>query len=211
VWATRTAFGVLGGRGPRGAIRERVAIARADLSRAGDDQHLRNMAQQRIGRLLGLGAVIRVGAASDLARDELRMRTEAAVTAARLALEEGVVPGGGAAFAGCAQAIGRARLPGQAAIAATLLAEALLAPMRRIARNAGCADAGRMVDQARRGAPEMTFDVLRGAWVDAWQAGLVDPLAVARTALEVSASTARVALSTGALVRRHQVPPPPGR
>jgi chaperonin GroEL len=69
-WATRQAFGFLGGRGSRAAIRQRVAEARAELRRVGNDRHLHNMTQQRIGKLLGLGAVVRVGAATPLARDE---------------------------------------------------------------------------------------------------------------------------------------------
>jgi chaperonin GroEL len=210
-WATRQAFGVLGGRGSRSGIRDRVAAARAELGRAGDDQHVRKMTQQRIGRLLGLGAVIRVGAASDLAREELRLRVEAAVGSARLALEEGVVAGGGAALVACAQSLRCWRSTDEEARAATFLADALLAPMRTIVRNAGYVETGSILDEAARRGPRMTFDVLRGEWVDAWQAGLLDPLAVVRTAVDVSVSVARSAMRTEVLVRRRQAPPPPGR
>lgn len=210
-WATRHAFGVVGGRGSRNAIRDRVAVARADAIRAADDHDARTIAQERIGRLLGLGAVIRVGAASDIARDELRARTESAVTAARLALEHGVVPGGGMALVRCATAVRRAGLEGDAAVAATIMADALQAPMRTIVRNSGCAEPECIVAEAGLRGPHMAFDVLRCEWVDAVEGGLLDPLAVVRTALEVSASVARVALTTGALVRRNQVAPPAGR
>ena len=94
-----------GRRGSRAAIRQRVAEARAELSRVGDDRHLQNMTQQRIGKLLGLGGSGPLGAATPLARDELVLRTEAAVTAARLSLREGVVTGGGAALVACAETI----------------------------------------------------------------------------------------------------------
>ena len=208
VWATRGAFGVLGGRGTRAGIRARVAEARAALGRAGDDQHVRRMTQLRIGRLLGLGAVIRVGAASDPAREELRLRAEAAVGAARLALEEGVVAGGGAALVACAHTLRCAR---SADPAARSLADALEAPMRTIVRNAGYVEPGAILDEAGRRGPRMTFDAARGEWVDAWQAGLLDPLAVVRTAVEVGLSAARGVLRAEVLVRRRQVPPPPGR
>ena len=210
-WATRQAFGVVGGRGSRAAVRQRVAEARAELSRAADDRHLRNMAQLRIGKLLGLGAVVRVGAATPLARNELLLRAEAGVTAARLALQEGVVPGGGAALVACGAALRARQLTGDEGIASAILAGALSAPMRTIARNAGFAEPSAIVEQAgQRGLP-WTFDVVRGTWVDAWQAGLVDPVAVMRTALITSVSAACAAMTTGALVRKRQSLPPAGR
>lgn len=210
-WATRQAFGVVGGRGARGPIRQRVAEARAELSRVGGDRHLRSMTQQRIGKLLGLGAVVRVGAATPLAREELLWRAEAGVTAARLALQEGVVPGGGAALVACGAALRAGRLAGDEGVATTILADALSTPMRTIARNAGFGEPGAIIEQARRRGPPWTFDVVRGIWVDAWQTGLVDPLAVTRTALVTSVSMACAAMTTGALVRRRQTPPPAGR
>jgi chaperonin GroEL len=211
VWATRTAFGIVGGRGSRSAIRQRVAEARAELSRLGYDPRPRTMIQQRIGRLDGLGALIRVGAATPLERDELLMRTEAAVTAARLAMQNGVVPGGGAALVGCAAAVRRGRSTGDEGAASAILARALCAPMRTIAHNAGWRESGAIVEQARRHGPGWTFDAVRGSWVDACQAGLVDPLVVVRTALETSVSAALTAATTGAMVRRRQSRPPAGR
>jgi chaperonin GroEL len=133
------------------------------------------------------------------------------VTAARLALEEGVVPGGGAALVGCAQSIRCARFSTDVAIAPSVLAESLLAPMRTIAHNAGCADPAYIVHQARRRAPNVAFDVVHGRWVDPYPAGLLDPLPITRTAFEVSVSLARLVVTTGALVRRRQVAPPAGR
>ncbi|MBV9174120.1 MAG: chaperonin GroEL [Chloroflexi bacterium] len=209
-WATRAAFGVLGGRGSRAAVRERVAIVQAERARAAGDLNARSMAQQRIARLLGLGAVIRVGAASDLEREEIRVRTEAAITTTRLALEEGVVAGGGAALVACAEAVRACRLSGDAGVAAEVLAGALEAPMRTIVRNAGF-EAEPLVAVARRCAPGRAFDVVRNTWVEPQAMGLVDPLAVLRAALEASVSISRTAMSTEVLVRRRQVAPPPGR
>jgi chaperonin GroEL len=210
-WATRQAFGIVGGRGGRGALRERVAEARAELSRLGRDPHRRKTLQQRIGRLDGLGALIRVGAATPLERDELLMRTEAAVTAARLALQSGVVPGGGSALLACATAIEARPLTDDDRVAGALLARALCAPMRTIAFNAGWREPGAIVDEARRRGPDWSFDVVRGSWLRFDQAALVDPLAVVQTALETSISAACTAATTGALVRRRQPAPPAGR
>jgi len=83
--------------------------------------------------------------------------------------------------------------------------------MRTIARNAGVGEPSAIVAEARRRGPSWTFDVVRGTWVDAWDAGVLDPLAVVRTALEASVSVARTAMTTGALVRGRQTPPPAGR
>jgi chaperonin GroEL len=210
-WATRKAFGIVGGRGSRSAIRQRVAEARAELSRLEHDPQARKMIQQRIGRLDGLGALIRVGAATPIERDALLARVEASVTAARLAMVDGVVPGGGAALAACAARLRSRRLAADDGVASAILARALCAPMRTIAYNAGWREPGAIVDEAERRGQPWTFDVVRGAWVDAWQAGLVDPLVVVRTALETSVSAACTAATTGALVRRRQATPPPGR
>jgi chaperonin GroEL len=192
-WATRKAFGIAGGRGSRAAIRQRVAEARADLQRLGPEPQPRKVVQERIGRLVGLGAVIRVGAATALEREELLLRTDAAVTCARLALDDGVVPGGGAALVACAGALQRRRLTGDDGVAAAVMARALI------------------VEEARQRGPQWTFDVVKGAWVDAWQTGLVDPLVVPRTALQTSVSAACTAATTGVLIRRRQTAPPAGR
>jgi chaperonin GroEL len=201
---------VLGGRGTRDAVRERVAIIRAEGARAAGDVSAHTTAQQRIARLLGLGAVIRIGAASEMEREELRLRTEAAVTSTRLAIEEGVVAGGGAAMVACAEAVRACRLAGDAGVAAGMLANALEAPMRCIVDNAGF-EAPPLIDTARRRAPQQAFDVVRRRWVEPYASGLVDPVALPRAALEASVSISRTALATAVLVRRRQVAPPPGR
>jgi hypothetical protein len=100
------------------------------------------LAAARTWRLLGLGALIRVGAASELVREVLWLRTEAAVSAVRAALEEDVVAGGGAALVVCARAVRACPGGDDDAVAARVLAEALLQAMRTILRNAGCAERG---------------------------------------------------------------------
>ena len=102
---TQTNFGILGGHGEKAAIRERISAAKRELRAVDDDDWTRERIRERIGKLAGLAAVIKVGAATASERDELKLRVEAAVTSARAAVQDGVVPGGGAALLACAAAV----------------------------------------------------------------------------------------------------------
>lgn len=204
-WATRHGFGLVGGGGGKGAIRQRIGEAKNELKAVGDDDYVRDKIKERIGKLAGAAAVIRVGAPTKVDRDELKFRIEAAVTSARSALQEGVVPGGGAAFLTCAPALEALALEARAdeAVGIKALAEALAEPMRAIVENAGF-DPSPIVHEARRRGPGWTFDVVRGEWVEARAGGLVDPLPVTLTALEASVSSATMALTTDVLVRHRK-------
>lgn len=201
-WATRHAFGILGGRGAKEAIRARARAVRAELDRA-DDESARKRIRERIGKLTGAAAIVQVGAATQRAQEELKARIEAAAAATRAALAEGAVAGGGAALVGCTPALDRlaAGLPGPEALGVRALRAALLEPLRAIVENAGLS-AAPIVHAALERGPGWTFDVLRRAWVDPWTAGIVDPLPVVRTALETSVSVARTALKAEVVVHR---------
>lgn len=201
-WVTGSAFGILGGQGGKGAIRQRIAEAKEALREVADDTYLRATLQERIGKLAGAAAIIRVGAPVPAARADLQLRIEAAVTAARAALREGVVAGGGAAFVACAPALEAlaGRLVADEALGVRILARALAEPMRTIAENAGV-DPGPVVHEARERGAVWTFDAVGLTWVEAWDAGILDPLAVALAALETSASAATMALTTEVLIR----------
>jgi chaperonin GroEL len=201
VWATRQAFGVIGGRGDRAAVRQRVAEVRAELAAGRDDPYLREKARERLAKLTGTGASIQVGAPTRRSQQLLRQRIEATLTTTRLALEEGVVPGGGGALLACARLLERSASSGEAEAGVGLLARALTAPARVLARNAGF-DGRALVQQGRGQSAGAAFDVLQGAWVDARATGLVDPVGVTRTALETAVSTAATALTAEALIRR---------
>jgi chaperonin GroEL len=201
VWATRSAFGVLGGRGERAAIRRRLAEAKAEAVAVRDDRYLYDKIQERIGKLAGTAAVVRVGAPTTAAREDLRLRVEAAAAAARLALAQGVVPGGGAALLACAQVLEEAASADTRAVGLRVLARALAEPMRVIVGHAGY-DACAVVAEGRRRGPGWTFDVVRGAWVEAWPSGLVDAAAVVAAALEASVGGACASLSVEGLIRR---------
>jgi chaperonin GroEL len=203
-WATKFAFGILGGQGSKGAIRQRIGEARAELKTIKDDEYTTNKIKERVGKLMGAAAIIRVGAPTKSDQAELKFRVEAAVTAARAALQEGVVPGGGAAFVACLPALEALKLSGDEAVGLKILGRALTEPMRAIAENAGL-DPSPIVHEARQRGAGWTFDVVGKQWVQARQAGIIDPLSVVLTALETSVSAATMALTTDVLVR-HKKP-----
>jgi chaperonin GroEL len=199
-WVTHSHFGILGGRGEKAAVRERIKLVKQALrATSEDDQWSRERVKERIGKLSGLAAQIKVGAATASTRDELKLRVEAAVTSARAAVLDGVVPGGGAALAGCASAVADLGLSGDEATGARILARALAEPMRTLARNAGL-DPGAIVAEASRRGPGWTFDVVESRWADAWQAGILDPLPVTTAALEAAVSAANAALTSDVLI-----------
>lgn len=202
-WVTSSTFGILGGVGAKGAIRQRIGEVKADLrALPKDEESSRTVLQERIGKLAGAAAIIRVGAVTQTEQAEMKLRIEAAVTTARTALREGVVAGGGAALVGCIPALERlkAELSGDEAYGVEVLIRALSAPMRAIARNAGH-DPRSLAPQARELGEGWTFDVLTGEWVSAWESGIVDPLSVMLTVLETSVSAATMALTTDVLIR----------
>ena len=170
------------GAGARGAGR--------DSGQVRDNPAQRRLLEKRLANLSGVAALVRVGGATDAEREERRLRVEAAMRSGRLALQEGVVPGGGAALIGCAEA-----LPRRTA-AERVLQRALASPLRTIARLAGfdpSADrrAGALPPRSglRRDAPDL-------------EPALVDPYAVVAAAVEASVSAAATAISADAVVRR---------
>lgn len=207
-WATADSFCILGGRGDKASVRLRIAALKSLLRETDqDDDRTRRDLRERIGKLAGTAAVLYIGAPTEAARAETRMRVEAAVQAAQAALNRGAVPGGGAALLACAPAVERlaAELDADAAVGARLLTRALVAPIRTIAANAGIEASTLFTDPSSQ-AGGWTFDVRRRCWADAWDAGIVDPLAVVEAALEASVSTAVMALTTDVLVRRTRPP-----
>jgi chaperonin GroEL len=202
-WARPRAFGILGGHGNRDAIRARIVEVRAELATVKNDEWLRRRLQERIGKLAGSAVTIVVGAPSEAARDELKTRIESAVTMARAAVRDGVVPGGGAAYLAGAGILERsvAGRRDDEAVGWRALAAALSEPMEAIAANAGL-DARAIVAQGRHEVPGRTYDAWRGDWVDPWQAGLLDSVAVLIAALDAGVSAAAAALTSEVLIHR---------
>ena len=198
-WITRDAFGIIGGLGSKERIRERLSQAKAELKLVHDDPQARDKLQERIGKLAGATAILRVGAPTPAEQAELRPRLEAAVTAARLAVDSGVVAGGGAALLACAPALGTHVCESDEGVGMRILAQALSAPMCILAGNAGF-DPPLIVGEARRRGRGWTFDVLRADWVEVHHGAVVDPLAVTEAALEAAVSAAATALTADTLI-----------
>lgn len=203
-WATRVAFGLLGGSGTRERIRQRIATARTELTFVQkNDAFSKGKIQERIGKLAGTSAVIHVGAPTGAERAELKLRIEAAVRSGRSALQSGVVAGGGAALLGCIPALEAMQLEGDQGVGVDALARALAEPLRTIVSNAGFEPAP-IVHRTRT--CDLVYDVVKQTWVNAWTTGLIDPLAVVETALETSVSSAALALTSEVLIHRKNPP-----
>lgn len=206
-WANRTAFAVLGGQGDRSAIRQRMAEARAQIDDLAGDEVARDRIRERIGKLAGTAAAIRVGAATEIEQAERKVRVASAVKTARAAVRSGVVPGGGLALLACVPAIQALaeRTSGDEGVGLRTLSDALAEPMAVIARNAGL-ESGPIVAEATVRGASWLFDVVHGEWVDAWAAGIVDPLEVVASALEAATSAVAPALSAEVLIHRRNAP-----
>ena len=204
-WATHTEFGIVGGFGDKRLVRQRIAAARTEMDLAEDDATRRGI-QSRIGKLAGITATIHVGAASPGEQQAMKARVESAVRAARLALRNGVVAGGGLALVNCLPRLAQLDgCGGDASIGLKLLAAALAEPMRTILQNAGL-ESGPVICESRwRGGGEV-FDVVRRDWTNPWQAGLLDPVDVVLAALECSVSLATAALTADVLIHRKHAP-----
>ena len=194
-WVSRYAFGITGGHGQKERIRARIAEAKAALKATENDPSARTKLTERIGKLAGTTAIIRVGAPTPAEQAELRPRVEAAVTSARLAVEQGVVPGGGAALVACMPVLEQASCRDDEGHGVRIAAQALAEPMRALLHNAGL-DAEPILHEARRRGRAWSFDVLQRRWVR----GMFDPLAVTLTALEASVSAAASALTADVLI-----------
>jgi chaperonin GroEL len=197
---------IIGGKGDRQAITGRCQELRKQIADATSDYD-REKLEERLAKLSGGVAVIRVGAPSEA---EMKSRHEAfddAIHATRAAIAEGIVPGAGLALLRAIPAVEgeAARLEGDERSGALILRRALEAPARQIAENSGV-DGGVVVDKMRSGAGNFGFDAAAGKYVDLVEAGIIDPTKVVRLALENAVSTAGILLLTEATMT--EVPEP---
>jgi chaperonin GroEL len=193
---------IVGGRGAASAVEARVAQIRAELERdRGLNEYERTKLRERIARLGGRIAVIRVGAATEVELRERMQRTEDAVQATRAALREGILPGGGVALLNAAAAVGADGLAADEALGTRVVARAVEEPLRQIARNAGFEPAV-VADTVRALPPGEGLDAATGVYGDLFEAGVIDPTAVTRAALEHAASIAKTILVTECMVTR---------
>ena len=203
---------IVEGHGTEAAVQGRIQQLKAQLDEASSDYD-REKLQERLAKLSGGVAVMRVGAATETEQKEKQHRVEDALSATRAAIEEGIVAGGGVALVNAAAALDGVEVDNEdEAAGLRALRKALEAPLRYIAENAGY-DGAVVVEEIRRrhegGKGEyIGFDVLREEYVDMVKAGIIDPLKVTRSALENAASIAAMILTTEALIADIPEPAP---
>lgn len=198
--AIRSAFTITGAKGRPAAIRQRIAELRRLLARTTDNAE-RDRLTERIGKLLGGVALLRVGGATEAERAYLMRRAEEAIRTIRIGMEDGLVAGGGAALLAALPALQQLELDGDEAHASGILQQALLTPISALIRNAGYEPAPFVHEAIARGEC-FGFDVRAGQVTDMWAAGIVDPLRVVTTALRAATSCAAMTLTTEALVHK---------
>jgi chaperonin GroEL len=193
---------IVEGRGSEEAIKGRIAQIRAQIGETTSDFD-REKLQERLAKLAGGVAVIRVGAATEVELKEKKHRVEDALQATRAAVEEGIVPGGGIAFINALPAIDALVASYEGAsdekTGVALLRRALEEPLRRIAANAGL-EGSVIVEEVRKKQPGEGFDAAKAEYVNMIERGIIDPLKVTRSALENASSIATMILTTETLI-----------
>ena len=184
---------VIEGHGSNDEIQGRMKQIKAQIEDTTSDYD-REKLQERLAKLSGGVAVIKVGAATETELKEKKHRVEDALSATRAAIEEGIVPGGGVALLEAAKALDNVKLEGDEATGVTILRRALEEPIRQIAANAGY-EGSVIVEQVRRrneekGTKTIGFDVVKEDYVDMVEAGIIDPAKVTRSAVENATSIA---------------------
>jgi chaperonin GroEL len=189
---------IVEGHGSREDIDTRINQIKSALETTTSDWD-REKLQERLGKLAGSVAVIKVGAATEVELKERKHRVEDAVSATRAAIEEGIVPGGGVALINAMSALDNVNLEGDERTGIVILRRALEEPLRRIAINAG-QDGSVIVQEVRTLPPGQGYDAARDDFGDMLQKGIIDPLKVTRSALENAVSIAGMVLTTNCLV-----------
>ena len=187
------------GAGNTKEIQGRIKQIRAQIEETTSDYD-REKLQERLAKLAGGVAVVKVGAATETAMKEKKARVEDALNATRAAVEEGIVPGGGVALLRAAKAIDRLKLEGDEKVGAMIVKRALEEPIRQIVENAG-AEGSVIIEKVKaETVATRGFDAETMEYVDMLQAGIIDPAKVERVALENAASIASLLLTTAALI-----------
>jgi chaperonin GroEL len=204
VVSTKDDTTVVGGKGEEKAIMGRIEEIRAEIEHSTSDYD-REKLQERLAKLSGGVAIIRVGAATEVELKEKKHRVEDALSATRAAVEEGIVPGGGVALINAIGVLDGVEMPFEdEQTGVRILRKALEMPMRKISENAGM-DGAVVLETVRRRQKDsdnkhIGYDVLNNEYVDMLEAGILDPAKVTKGALENAASIAAMVLTTEALI-----------
>ena len=211
VKVTKELTTIVGGNGDKQAIADRVAQIRSQISTATSDFD-REKLQERLAKLAGGVAVIKVGASTEVEMKDKKLRIEDALNATKAAVEEGIVAGGGTATLNAIPAVDKlvSELEGDERTGAQIVRKALEAPLRQIAANAGLEGSVIINEVLQAGKANYGYDAQKETYVDDMiEAGIVDPTKVTRSALENAASVASMVLTTESLVADLPEPPAP--
>ncbi len=189
---------IVQGAGNPEAIQARMKQIKAQIEETTSDYD-REKLQERLAKLSGGVAVIKVGAATEVELKEKKHRVEDALSATRAAVEEGIVPGGGVVLAQSAGALNNVTLEGDERVGVQLVKRALEEPLRQIAYNAG-REGSVIVEQVKHASSNQGYDALNDRFVDMFQAGILDPAKVTRSALQNAASVVSMLLTTETLI-----------
>jgi len=189
---------IVEGAGKHADIQGRIALIKKQIEDTTSDYDKEKL-QERLAKLAGGVAVVNVGAATETEMKEKKARVEDALHATRAAVEEGIVPGGGVALIRCIPAIDKLKLEGDELIGANIVKRALEEPLRQIVNNAGL-EGSVVVEQAKKEKSTVGFNVESEKFEDLFEAGVVDPTKVTRSALQNASSVASLLLTTEALV-----------
>jgi len=203
VVATKEDTTIIGGKGAPDKIKGRIDQIKAEIEISTSDYDKEKL-QERLAKLAGGVAIIRVGAATEVELKEKKHRVEDALSATRAAVEEGIVPGGGVALINAIPALDKVQETGDVATGVAIVRRALEEPLRRIVENAGM-DGAVVLDTVRRLQKEQNnlnigYDVLANEYGDMVAKGIIDPAKVTRSAMENAASIAAMILTTEALI-----------
>ena len=200
---------IVDGEGNKEEIAARVAQIKAQIAETKSDFD-REKLQERLAKLAGGVAVIRVGAPTETEMKDKKFRMEDALNATRAAVEEGIIAGGGSAYIHAAETLGEliGSLEGDEKTGAQIIQRALSAPLARIAINAG-EEGAVIVNKVRESAAGIGYDALSGKYVDMVEAGILDPVKVTRSALQNANSVAATLLTTESAVSTIKEPTPP--
>ena len=198
---------IVEGAGNPEAISHRVAVIKSQIETT-TSEFDREKFQERLAKLSGGVAVIKVGAATETELKEMKLRIEDALNATRAAVEEGIVAGGGTALANVIPAVAALELAGDEATGRNIVLRALEEPVRQIAHNAGF-EGSIVIDRLKNAELGTGFNAATGEWVNMIEEGIIDPVKVSRSALQNAASVASLILTTEAVVANKPEPVTP--
>jgi chaperonin GroEL len=189
---------IVEGKGDKAMIDARVNQLKNEISKTESDFDKEKL-QERLAKLAGGVAVIKVGAPTEVEQKARQHKTEDALSATRAAVEEGIVPGGGVALLNCIKALDKVQVAGEEAIGIAILRRALEEPIRQIAANAGVEGAV-VIEKIRQNNGTVGFNAATMKYEDLLSAGVVDPTKVVRSTIQNAASAASILLTTEAMV-----------